>query len=374
MSIFLGVTTFLYAFLLLFLVYGFKKLPNFFRNKTAPETGFSVIIPFRNEAKNLPQLLHSLKMLNYPKELFEIILVNDASEDTSEEFCKNFAENNPELDLKLLQNKRTSGSPKKDALTTGIKFAKKEYIITTDADCMLPQDWLKEFDAGITGTGVEMIAGPVAPVPKNGFLNSFQELDLYSLQAATMGGFGVDLPFMCNGANFCYSKKAFLKVNGFTGNEGIASGDDIFLLEKFRQEGFKTTFLKSKAAVATTHLQPTFKGLISQRIRWAAKTSAYKGFFGKAVGLTVLFMNFGLVLAFVAVAAGVFPFQILFFPFLLKFNVDFLLIYSGAQFFDREKVLKNYFFSSLIYPFFSSYVAILSLFSGYQWKGRPFKK
>ncbi len=374
MSIFLGIITFLYVFLLLFLLYGYIKLPDFSGNNPAPKTGFSILIPFRNEAKHLPQVLHSLKMLNYPKELFEIILVNDASEDTSEEICKNFAENNPELDLKLLQNKRTSGSPKKDALTTGIKTAEKENIITTDADCLLPQDWLREFDAAITETGAKMIAGPVTAVPKKGFFNSFQELDLFSLQAATMGGFGVYLPFMCNGANLCYSKKAFLEVNGFSGNEGIASGDDIFLLEKFRKKDFKTAFLKSKAAIVSTALQPDLKNLVSQRVRWAAKTSAYKGFFGKIVGLTVFLMNLSLVLATLGILAGIYPIKILLLPFLLKFNVDFILIYNGAQFFGREKALKNYFFSSIIYPFFSSYVAILSLFSGYHWKGRRFKK
>lgn len=374
MSIFLGVITFLYVFLLLFLLYGFKKLPNFFGKNTAPKTGFSIIIPFRNEAEHLPQLLASLKQLNYPKDLLEIILINDGSKDPSEEICKNFAEENPALPLKLLQNERTTGSPKKDALTTGIKQAKMEYIATSDADCRLPENWLQELNTAILESGAKMIAGPVAPVPKKGFLNSFQELDLFSLQAATMGGFGVHIPFMCNGANLCYSKKVFLEVNGFEGNSSIASGDDIFLLEKFRNEGHKTSFLKSKAAMVSTALQPTWKSLISQRVRWAAKTSAYKSFFGKAVGLTVLLMNLGLVVVFSGYAAGFFPSNLLIIPFLLKFNVDFIMIYNGATFFGRENALKNYFFSSLIYPFFSSYVAILSLFSGYHWKGRRFKK
>ena len=374
MSIFLGVITFLYVFLLLFLLYGFKNLPLFFGKNTAPITGFSIIIPYRNEAENLPQLLNSLKHLNYPQELFEIIMVNDDSEDTSEEICKSFTEENPELHLKLLQNKRTTGSPKKDALTTGIMSAENEYIVTTDADCRVPENWLRELDATILETGAKMIAGPVAPVPKKGFLNSFQELDLFSLQAATIGGFGVDIPFMCNGANFCYSKKAFLKLNGFEGNSSIASGDDIFLLEKFRKEGYKTTFLKSKAAIVHTALQPTWRDLLSQRIRWAAKTSAYKSFFGKAVGLTILLMNFGLVLTFLGFASGFFASNLLIIPFLLKFNVDFIMIFNGARFFGRENAMKNYFFSSLIYPFFSSYVAILSLFTGYHWKGRRFKK
>lgn len=371
---FLGIISFLYVFLLLFLLYGLRKLPTFSRKESIPETYFSVLVPFRNEAEVLPKLLQSLRQLNYPNELFEVILINDASEDASEEICTRFISQNPLMDVKLLQNQRRSGSPKKDALTTGIRLSKNDFIATTDADCLLPEFWLRELDAAINHDDAQFVAGPVTVAPKKGFWNRFQELDIFSLQAATMGSFGVDLPIMCNGANLCYSKASFLKVHGFSGNEAIASGDDIFLLEKFQKAGLKTTFLKSPAAIVETTLQPDLKSLISQRIRWAAKTSAYKSFFGKAVGLTVLLMNLVLVIAFFGFLAGLLPVQALGLPFLLKFNADFILIYKGAQFFGREKAMKVYFFSSLIYPFFSSYVAVSSLFGGYRWKGRRFKK
>ncbi|MEG9327823.1 glycosyltransferase [Salinimicrobium catena] len=374
MIIFLAIISFLYVFLLLFLLYGLRKLPDFYGKNSAPKTAFSILIPFRNEAESLPKLLHSLKQLKYPTELFEVILINDASEDASEAICTSFISENPQLNVSLLQNQRNSGSPKKDALTTGIRAAKNAIIATTDADCRLPETWLQNIDAIIETEKAEFVAGPVTVIPKKGFWNGFQELDIFSLQAATMGSFGVDLPIMCNGANLCYSKEAFLNVNGYSGNEGIASGDDIFLLEKFQKAGLKTKFLRSRAAIVQTTLQPDLKNLISQRVRWAAKTSAYKSFFAKIVGLTVLLMNLGLVMAFLGFVTGLLPLQALGLPFLLKFNADFILIYQGARFFDREKAMKTYLFSSLIYPFFSSYVAVISLFGGYNWKGRRFRK
>ncbi|SDK89500.1 Glycosyltransferase, catalytic subunit of cellulose synthase and poly-beta-1,6-N-acetylglucosamine synthase [Salinimicrobium catena] len=374
MIIFLAVISFLYVFLLLFLLYGLRKLPDFCGKNSVPKTTFSILIPFRNEAESLPELLYSLKQLNYPKEFFEIILINDASEDASEAICTSFISENPQLNVSFLQNQRKSGSPKKDALTTGIEAAKNDFIATTDADCRLPETWLQELDAVIQNDEAEFVAGPVTVIPKKGFWNGFQELDIFSLQAATMGSFGVDLPIMCNGANLCFSKEAFLKVNGYSGNEGIASGDDIFLLEKFQKAGLKTAFLKSRAAIVQTTLQPDLESLISQRVRWAAKTSAYKSFFAKIVGLTVLLMNLGLIMAFLGFVTGLLPLQAFGLPFLLKFNADFILIYQGARFFDREKAMKTYFFSSLIYPFFSSYVTAISLFCGYNWKGRRFRK
>lgn len=378
MSVLIGILTLSYVFLLLFLLFGFSKVPEFFGKSTAPKTTFSIVIPFRNEAENLPALFRSIEKLKYPPELFEVILVNDASEDASENLCREFIQANSNLNIQLLQNNRTSESPKKDAITTAVRKAAFGYILTTDADCEVPEKWLSEFDSKISESGAKMLAAPVMLDQKNGqkssFLTIFQELDIFSLQAATIGGFGVNLPFMCNGANFCYEKKAFQEVHGFEGNDKIASGDDIFLLEKFRRKGLKTVFLKSKAAIVTTPPQPDLKSFFSQRIRWAAKTSAYKSFFGKTVGLLILLMNLMVVLTFLGTLSGKFPVQLFLFPFVLKFNVDFILIYNSAQFFEREKILKNYFWCSFIYPVLSSCIAIASLFSGYEWKDRRFKK
>ena len=79
---------------------------------------------------------------------------------------------------------------------------------------------------------MEMVASGVCYVPKKDFLSAFQNLDFLSLQGATIGSFGINQPFMCNGANFAYSKQFFKELNGFQGNETIASGDDVFLLQR----------------------------------------------------------------------------------------------------------------------------------------------
>lgn len=378
MIFFLAVVTFFYIFLLLFLLYGINQVPEFFGKPTAPKTTFSIVIPFRNEAENLPKLFNSIKRLKYPAEMFEVLLINDASEDASEDLCKAFQKENTQLKLQLLQNIRRSGSPKKDAIQTAVVSAKHDFILTSDADCTLPENWLREYNSFICEKNVGVVAGPVRvdseTRSKRSFLGSFQELDILSLQSATVGGFGVDLPFMCNGANFCYSKQAFLEVDAFEGNSEIASGDDIFLLEKFRKAGFKPMFLKSKNAVVKTLPQENFKLLFSQRVRWAAKTSSYKNFFGKLLGIIVLLMNLSLVLALGALFGGYLESRTFLVIFLLKFNVDFLLIYSSARFFGRERIMKNYLWCSFIYPFFSTTVALSSIFSGYTWKGRSFKK
>lgn len=375
MIVFLGLVTLFYCLTILFLLFGFTKLKASPEPRPRPDTAFSVVIPYRNEARHLPTLLDSLENLEYPPELFEIILVNDASEDASLNICRNFKHQNPHLFIELRESVRLSKAPKKDAINTAVGLARHPYILTTDADCRVPGQWLRLLDSQIKNTGAKMIVGPVTTEGKgHAFVHLFQEIDILSLQAATMGGFGAGFPFMCNGANLCYEKDSFRKVEGFRGNEEIASGDDMFLLEKFSQHQFKTVYLKNPSAIVTTRSQPTWNDLLSQRVRWAAKAPALKNPFGRLLALLVLLMNFSLAIGFFLFLTGGLSGQVFFLCFLAKFNVDFILLYRTSDFFGKNDILENYFWSSFLYPVFTSTVGFYSLFSGFRWKGRQFKK
>lgn len=402
MTFFLVLITLFYVILIAALLIGWRKIPEFQIRNIEPKIRFSVVIPFRNEAENLLVLLNSLSELNYPALKFEIFMVDDASEDASVQICSDFITSHPKMQINLIENRRFSNSPKKDAISTAIQNASFEYIITTDADCEIPKNWLQAYNEIILKTEAKLVAGPVkiAESPSNyrnggeplssqikisdtstnlnrnrekrwlKYFQAFQEMDFMSLQAAGAGGFGLGKAFMCNGANLCYERSAFLKADGFNGNDDISSGDDVFLLQKFVEKKLPVYFLKCAEAIVITRPQQGLTTLISQRIRWAAKTPAYKSSFAKLVGLTVLFMNFLLVIGAFLTLFSIFPYEPLLFAFFFKFNLDFALLFHSAEFFDRKDVLRNYFWSSFIYPVFSSYIAILSLFSGYEWKGR----
>ncbi|MEW4923836.1 glycosyltransferase [Algibacter sp. 2305UL17-15] len=371
------IITVFYLILIASFALGFDKAKEFLLNEVAPKTKFSIVIPFRNEAKNLAHLLDSIYKLNYPKPLFEVILVDDNSEDESlniiNEKIKDFI--NSELNILVIQNERHTNSPKKDAITTAIKKAKHEWIITTDADCMLPEFWLNSFDAFIQKTDTVCVAGPVAYHDENTFLNRFQILDIFSLQGATIGGFGLKRPFLCNGANFAYTKTAFNSVHGFEGNTEISSGDDIFLLEKIVKIYPESVhYLKCETAIVRTASQPSWNALIQQRVRWAAKTSAYNNWFGKITGLVVFLMNFLLILAPLLAIVGLFNFKIWVYILVIKLNIDFLLLYKTSAFFNQRRAFRSFLTSFCVYPFFSVYVAFIALFKGYRWKGRVFRK
>ena len=371
----------IYLFIIGGLSYGFDKIDEFSVQDLPSKTKFSVIIPFRNEAKNLPQLLDSILELHYPKSMFEVILVNDDSEDDSVAIITNHLDAQtlktsfPLTDhIAIIKNKRHSNSPKKDALTAAIQHSKFNWIITTDADCVLPKYWLDTFDKYIQTQYPNCIVAPVTYHGKMTFLNRFQTLDILSLQGSTIGSFGIKKPLMCNGANFAYLKSQFNRVKGFEGNNRIASGDDVFLLEKFiKQDAKKVNYLKSKNAIVTTNPSENIKELIQQRLRWASKTSQNKNWFVKLVGLVVLLGNAIFLGLFPAVYFNLITLKIAMALLIIKLSIDFLLIFKTTHFFKQENLLRSYLFSSVLYPFFNVSVALLSFFKSYEWKGRTFK-
>lgn len=366
--------TFIYVLLIASFIYGFEKVRPFKLTNLAPKTRFTVVIPFRNEADQLPQLLTSIQSLQYPKHLFEIIFVDDDSDDDSVELIKGFLAN-ARNDIKVISNERTTNSPKKDAITKAVQQANYNWIITTDADCIIPKYWLDGYDAFIQQTNLKCVAGPITYNAPNSFLNRFQTLDFLSLQGATIGGFGIQKPFLCNGANFAYTKEAFNSVNGFNGNTQIASGDDIFLLEKMAKHYPKDIrFLKCENAIVSTNPERSWKDLFEQRIRWASKTSSYNNWFGKLTGFIVLLMNSVVVFCILFSAFGIIKATVLFYVLFIKFNIDVLLIYKAATFYNQKAAIKSYLFGFLLYPFFSVYIALISLFKEYKWKDRTYKR
>ncbi|WP_240723641.1 glycosyltransferase [Flavobacterium sp. J27] len=335
-------------------------------HETTPKNSFSIIIPFRNEAQNLPQLLKSISQLNFPKEHFEVILVDDDSEEK-------FQIQSYKYEITLLDNIRKSNSPKKDAIETAINIAKHDWIITTDADCLVHPNWLLILDNYIQQTHVKMIAAGVAYLEKKGFLHAFQNLDFLSLQGATIGSFGIEEPFMCNGANFCYRKDFFFELEGFQNNNNIASGDDVFLLQKAIKKDKKAIgFCLHQESIVHTSSVDTWKKVFFQRVRWASKSTEYHSLFGKSVAIIVFLAN-------------LFWIIFLMLHLLNQINTNYLLIYVGVKCIidyiillqtatSYQSKLRWLLISMIVYPIFSTTVAFYSLSGKYQWKGRTFRR
>lgn len=367
--------TVIYVFLIGAFIIGFFNLKEFKLTSKNPENSFSVLIPFRNEATNLPALLSSISELEYPFENFEIILINDDSEDNYKTIIENFKLKHTHIDLKVIDNIRKSNSPKKDAIETGIQRSKFGWVLTTDADCILPKFWILSYDAFIQANNPYLIAGPVSYKKATSFLDFFQLLDFSAMIGSTIGSFGIKKPFMCNGANLCYKKDVFFKLNGFEGNNHLASGDDVFFLEKMTTKyPTKTKYLKSINALVETTTETSMKNLLKQRIRWASKSTSYTNPFSKFVSSMVLLTNFVflVILIYSILTNGPsLSSSILIF---LKIIIDFCLIWMTLSFLNKRVYSIWYPIMALIYPFFIILTSVFALFSNkYEWKNRNFK-
>ena len=372
MVLFFLIIAILYILLLGGLVFGYQKIPLFFSQKNNPQTGFSVIVPFRNEATNLPRLLQTLKNLKYPADLFEIIFVNDNSEDTSVAIIETYITENQLISWKVINSQQQSQSPKKDAITTGISVSRFPWIVCTDADCEVPLLWLHTFDVFIQQNPAVLIAGPVQFVAvKKSLLHQLQIQESIILNSVTVGAFGCNQPFMCNGANLAYLISAFEEIGGFSGNNHISSGDDVFLLQKMKNQfPERVKYLKSSEAIVLTPTENSWKKVLSQRIRWAAKTPAYSAVFPKVLGIITLLMNLSVYISLLLLPDWRW-FVVLF---LSKIITDSFLLFPNARLFKTRIFLHTYLLNSLLYPLWMFMVFCGTFLIKTQWKGRDFVK
>jgi hypothetical protein len=240
---------------------------------------------------------------------------------------------------------------------------------------MLPSNWLLTMDAFIQKKDPNMIVGPVYYKNNNRLINAYQQLDNYSLQATTIGSFGLKAPLLSNGANLAYKKDTFLAVNGFAGNNHLASGDDIFLLEKFAQKDVaKISFLKTTDAMVATKAENSWKDIIGQRIRWASKTSKQKNHISLAIGGLIFITNFILIslitLSLMQSSYGIH----LALLFSFKSIIDLVFIHKHTNVFGLKMNFFSFIISEILYPFVTIIVVFGSLFGTYTWKNRSFKK
>ena len=373
-SMVLLVVVLIYVVFIIQLSLGFSKVKSFKITEVSPKTAFTIVVPFRNEEKNLDRLLQSLSELNYPISLIQIVMVDDFSKDNSVRIYNNWRLAHQSVDTTLLENMILSNSPKKDALTRAIPIAKHEWIVTTDADCTVDKDWLLTLDNYIQSKNPEMVIGAVKYKTKNNWFHHFQQLDLMSLQGTTMGSFGIGKPFMCNGANFAYTKKFFNAIGGFGGINDKASGDDVLLLQKAVQSNIgKVHYLKNNDFIVKTKPENDLFKLFMQRVRWAGKTTGYSSSYGKTLAVVVLFMNFSLVVGCWLLVVGRLDWSIFLLAFFVKYIVDYILLYQSNSYLRKGKFMVPI-TSSIIYPLFSSLVGVYSLFGSFSWKGRRFSK
>lgn len=362
-----------YAVCVFILNKGYNRIQNKSPVQHEASQSFSILIPFHNEEKHLPQLCESLSKLKYPTHLFELIFIDDFSTDQSVGIIKNF--NFPDLfSVRVVSSVKKSAAPKKDALQIGISQARFNWIVTTDADCVCQELWLKAISDFIETHHPKMICGPVLVGSNTDEIQDLQQMENLSLQFMTRAAIGWKKPIMANGANLIYRKDVFYECGGFEGNLDIASGDDIFLMEKFRKNFPNAIrYLSDKNAIVRTHPVTTWKEVINQRIRWASKTRKQKNNWAFLIGGLVTLINFILVCCLFLIFIDKFPKQIFLVFFILKISLDFWMIRRSANFFNQKIGFIKFFLLNIMYTFLQLFIFFKALTGKYIWKDNQFK-
>lgn len=375
----------LYAGLIFFYDRSWKAMPDFENRSTEPSIRFSVIIPARNEEKNIGKLLNSLQSQTYPKELFEVFVVDDHSTDETAGIVQKYtsppAPSSRREGVKLLRlNSDQINSYKKKAIETGIAAAQNEWIVCTDADCEVPENWLTTYAAFIKEKDPVFIAAPVSftPIPflagRGSTIYIFQTLDFMTLQGITGASVFKKVHSMCNGANLAYKKYVFYEVNGFKGVDDIASGDDMLLMHKiWKKYPDKVAYLKSKNMIVQTLAAPTWKDFFNQRVRWASKAKHYDDRRIFWVLLLVYLFNFSFMVMAIASFFNLKYFYALLILWVAKTIVELPFITSVSKFFNQQKLLKYFFFFQPLHIAYTIISGFLGSFGKYEWKGRRVK-
>jgi cellulose synthase/poly-beta-1,6-N-acetylglucosamine synthase-like glycosyltransferase len=405
----------LYISLIIYYRFAFTSIPTINQSTNQPinnSTKLSIIIPARNEEANIENCLQSILQNNYPAHLFEIIVVDDHSEDNTANIVKKYAPQNVKLILLKDFVADKINSYKKKAVEIAIAQASGTLIITTDADCIVPATWLQTIATFYEEKKPAFIAAPVLidssyfsqththnenakgselshPSPPRGEgqglrawgVRLFQSLDFMALQGITAAVVNKKQMTMCNGANMAYERAAFYEVGGFAGIDNIASGDDMLLMHKiYKQYPDRVLFLKSKNAIVKTAPVNTIKQFFNQRIRWASKAEKYDDKRILPVLVLVYFFNcFMLALPIVAIfnnaQYSMFNVQcsmlgLWLWMLLLKIVVELFFLFPVASFFGKKSML---WFFPFLQPFHICYTIIagwLGKFAKYTWKER----
>ncbi len=334
-----------------------------------PLTSISIVVAARNESENISDCLNALNGLEYPKELLEIFIVNDHSEDDTASVVQSISDDIAGL---TLLNLPAGLEGKKNAINYGVNKASGKLIVSTDADCIVNKDWLLNLSSFYQYNNYKFIAAPVLFHKEKTIFEKFQSLDFMGMMAVSAAGIRGGFMNMCNGANLAYERQAFIDVNGFAGNTHLASGDDMLLMQKIAEHfPGKVGYIKNLNSKTLTCAQPSVSRFIQQRLRWTSKSEAYSGWQIKTmlaiVWLLCLSMCFDCILMFFY--PGLFSLFML--KFLVKALADFFFLGMMSSFFKRQELMWSFLPALFFHWWYIVWVGTAgNLTKGFNWKGR----
>lgn len=356
-----------YVAFILIATYYFNR-PSIHPDRVLPTPSVSVVVAARNEAAGILHLLESLRHQEYTDALWEVIVVDDHSEDETGKMVTEFIE---KYELRHVRKITSSGSGKKEAIESGVKVANGDWILQTDADCIAGPFWIKAM-SDYMREEVRFVSGPIRLLPGNSLFERLQALEMLGLVTLGAGSMMAGFPNMANGANMAYHRQTFLDLGGFGQSRNIASGDDEFMVQSIHQAfPGSLIFAKNAEAIIDTATIRSWQGFRNQRVRWVSKARSY---INRSTNLIQLMSWLGFLafpwwffLSLINSSLLVVPIGL----FLVKLLADRWLMKSGALFLQKTDWLRWLLLLGIMYIPYVIWIGIRgNLSTSYVWKDR----
>ena len=338
----------------------------------------SIIIACRNEENNIEDIISDVFSQNFDNDRFELIIVDDHSEDNTIKILNSQKKKYDNLRVFLLDE---SLSGKINAINKGVLESKGEIIFCTDADCKLGPNWIRTIKKYFSNSHTMLVLAPIKNIDDDRLLFKFQSLEVTSLVAASASSISCFDPIFCNGANLAFRKSVYKKITQEETDSFIT--DDVSLLFYIHKKYHRAiTFVKERDAIIKTKQPSSIRSYIEQRLRWINGFRNESSFTSRYLATVVFLMNFLLCLTFIFcvidfIILDSFDFKIYISFYILlfvKFFTDFIFLYRPLIFFDNRKLLLYVFPFQIVYAFYILVIVTLSfIVPRHFWKDRVVK-
>ncbi len=359
----LAILSLFYSAALLAILAGLKRLR---LSSTGHEPFVSVIVAARNEEDHIGALLTALTHQNYPRRNYEIIIVDDQSEDRTAQIVHAF--DDERIRLVETTNRKRVFSPKKNAINLGIQQARGEILLLTDADCAPPPGWINGLVRLFT-PDVGMVIG-FSPCELPALTSPFAyllALESLSLAAVAAGTTGWGHPATCNGRNLAYRKKVYEQVGGFKKIQHFISGDDDMMLKLVQATDWKIQYAYQADLIVPTHVVKSAQQFAHQRLRHASKGFHYN--LAKVIGLLLVY--FYNLMLFLSLPMALFQQLSWWVPIIfigLKAFFEFLLLLQFASTMQRRSYLWIFPLAEIVHIPYVVLFGALGPFKKFKWK------
>jgi len=362
--------TIIYAGFILWCHRGWKSIEVANKKANSKLLNVDVVVAIRNEEDAIQNLLEALVLQNYSKSNFRIVVIDDHSTDNSVNTTTDFLSRHPEISSLVLIGE---GEGKKAALAQAINHSVADLILTTDADCLVQDGWIRSMAEPFSRPEISFVAGPVVLSGGKGLFSLLQKMEMIGLTGIAGASISNRRAMMCNGANLCYRKSAYDAVQGYLGSE-FASGDDTQLMRKIHSEDpRKLLFVKSKSAIVKSRSLSNLKSFWQQRRRWATKIPFTLSFFTVFIAVVSWLVHAGLFLLVIALVFYPENTPLFLAAIIIKMTSELLFLKNVGK--DLDQQIQS-FLVVLIQPLYWLYISLIGLavpFSSYEWKGRKVK-